>query len=369
MKRIIGITLLSLLTAVGVAQAKGAFWTYQPALYKATNIAILPVQGAQDYIDGDLFLSQNLAKRDKMVDYFNVDYVYANSEKERAQIIANKYQADAYIIPRIRKFGEREDWAPGKSLTYNYRTYTEVNGPQGRKVYDETSREYSYYVDGQPVYMAQLILECTMYNSDGSPIVTFLDREYKKGKYENQLENKILKEFSVMYRDALKPYKNDLPLAVNPVYASSVTSDKYVLNGMNYVLLNGSRKLKKVPAMDNYYVDTVVSEYREKFNYHDPSLMVRDRELAKYTDRYKDRDGKEQKITTTYYDTEVYDIIPGYYTCSGVATATLRLVDKRTGQAVYRYSKTEEHVKEIDSFRDIVDDFYKGVNKFFNSKK
>lgn len=349
------------------AFAHGATWVNNEELKKVSSVAILPLQGEACYSGAETFIRDNLAKRNKDTNFM----VVPGGEPQE---IATRYGANAYIITTVRENSVRQDWSPEIYYEFTQHAYSEEKGgPKGNFRYNESEYADGCTLPGRYVDLKKVNIDFVMYNTNGDVIMTMQDRNYSYDKTDSDLAKAIIKEMAITWRNAKKDAKSPISFScqLNQV-PERVSEDPFLSNALDYTIEFESTRYKKIPSSSEYYVTADVSTYEEAWNWFEPhgstSLKQVDSSSYKWTEYVTNKEGKrvpKERTAHRYrYVTEpVYS--PGGYDVKGKVTATINLVDSATNSIVLTHTDTTVHAKEIDSFREIVRDFYKKVEKEF----
>ena len=362
MWKILTLTGLCLMSCIS-AWAHGALWADNEQLRQVNKVVILPFEGPRRYYGGEAYLQDALSKRNK-----DTQFILVADAQGNPQEIARRYGANAYVITYIRENDVRQDWSPDLKYSYNYRYYKEeTNGPHGTRRHDDHSYYTTQYFNGCNVAMQKVNMDFVMYNTNGNVIMTMQDRNYSYSNSEESLTKDILKEMAISWRDAKKDAKSPISFSCEITdVPSNVQEDSFLTNALDYTIEYESTNYKKIPSSDSYYVTAAVHNYSEDWQWSAPYVSTSMKEISSHSFKWKDHDGKEHTGYVHRYET-VADYVPGHYNVQGKVSATLNLVNSRTNQIVLSHTGTATHAKEIDSFREIVRDFYKKVAKQYSN--
>ncbi len=150
----------------------------------------------------------------------------------------------------------------------------------------------------------------------------------------------------------------------------NIANDEFVTKSLYFTLKEGASKLKglkvnysgKVGTPDDCYVTATVEQYVLDKRWREPDVYLSNEIVSRREQKYRDKDGNEKTMTITDYSTKVSDI-PGGYVFTAKVTATVRLIDAKTGEVLVLYNGVEYNDKQSDAFHKIVKDFYKKVEK------
>lgn len=142
----------------------------------------------------------------------------------------------------------------------------------------------------------------------------------------------------------------------------------HVNSAISFAIDQETGNLKDLVSHDSssspYVFDVKVEKYSIESTWVAPSASTTTRSESKSWTR-KRRDGSEEKITSTLYWEEPVTH-SGHFRFTGIVTMLITVYDNRTGQAVYRYYRTDDNDRRINSVRYITKEFCK---KLRNSVK
>lgn len=162
-------------------------------------------------------------------------------------------------------------------------------------------------------------------------------------------------------------FSNVRALAFRQVQADdSITGgNEFVLRSLSFAIEQETSNLKELAAREaaasDYVFDVKVEKYNIESYWEAPYVSTVTRSLTDSWTR-KRRDGSEEKITRTTYWEEP-ETHAGHFKFTGVVTMLITVYDNRTGQEVYRYYRTDDNDRRINSVRYITKEFCKKFRK------
>lgn len=111
-----------------------------------------------------------------------------------------------------------------------------------------------------------------------------------------------------------------------------------------------------------------ISKYKLVSTWHEPYADTKEKEVWSKERKWKNDKGKEKTMTITRYTHEPYGV-PGGYNFNAHVSATLNLVSAKTGEVLVSFNGYETAKTEMKAFEEIVEEFYKKVNKSVKESK
>lgn len=150
----------------------------------------------------------------------------------------------------------------------------------------------------------------------------------------------------------------------------NISNDEFAVKAIYFAVKEEAvKRLKKIKinydgssAADDAYISGNISTYELKSYWNEPHVATTRKEVWSKSKKWHNSKNEEKTMTITRYEDEPYGV-PGGYSFIASVSATLNLVDAKTGAVLVSYSGHETNDKEIDAFYDILKDFYKKVNK------
>ncbi len=156
----------------------------------------------------------------------------------------------------------------------------------------------------------------------------------------------------------------------------NIAVDEFAVKALYFTLKEEAKKIKglainydgekKTP--DDVRIEAFIEKYFLEATWFEPRADARDRVVWEDEQKWKDGKGKEHKMTTKYYESEIYDHL-GQYSFLAIVRGTFNLVDVKSGAVLVQYSGSEYNDKEIDAYTSLVKKFYKQVNKEIKDSK
>lgn len=382
------------ITSLGKAMIFPWSWAHAPYEYITSN-----VESSYEYRVND-YLYQQFSKKIKKLKFYPMApglaelrdisgerydglLVPFSTEQDRAKAVSNETAADMYLVPQAREHRVQKDISPRREFDVTLKSWTTIyNSPNHyHQTYtkDEKKRRVHHVIPQTPVYLNVMVLQIAGYDEKGNKILTFVDgrREYNRG-LESEYKD-IIKYFRKDFGDVKsgkkfqpkgKPgeisigFKNiDLP--------QNVGNDEYLLKAAFFAMKDEAFKcLKDVNIKydskssdeSTYYIDGSITDCKLISTWHEPSYRVSDYLVRSEESKWKDKDGKEHKQKTYYYDQKINNIL-AHWSFSWGVVAKLRLVNAKTNNVVISKLYSNYNDKYMDCYRNIFKNFYNDVNK------
>lgn len=151
---------------------------------------------------------------------------------------------------------------------------------------------------------------------------------------------------------------------------NNICNDEIKIKSIYFKVKEESDRIKKVKidytGKAKHLNDCVVSGWISKYDlvskWQEPYANAKEKEVWSKERKWKNDKGKEKTMTITRITHEPYGVPGGYYFNAHVS-ATLNLVSTKTGEVLVSYSGYETAKTEMKAFEEIVEEFYKKVNK------
>ncbi len=156
----------------------------------------------------------------------------------------------------------------------------------------------------------------------------------------------------------------------NIVVPDNICNDEVKIKSIYFKVKEESGRLKKV-AIDytgkqqqsnDCIVVGNIDRYELVSSWGEPFAGTTEKVAWSKEHKWKNDKGKEKTMTITRYVSEPYGKPGGYY-FNAYVDATLQLVSVKTGEVLVSYSGFESAKTEMKAFEEIVEKFYKKVNK------
>lgn len=149
-----------------------------------------------------------------------------------------------------------------------------------------------------------------------------------------------------------------------------IADDEFVVKALYFTLKKEAKRLKNINVNydgnsnkpDDFVVNVYINKYALNSYWVDPSATTDSLAVWSNSSKWYDEKNKEHTMKTTRYTTVVNDN-PGHYDFNADAAVSICLMDAATGEVIVQYDGSESNDKEIDSYTNIVKEFYKKLNK------
>lgn len=149
-----------------------------------------------------------------------------------------------------------------------------------------------------------------------------------------------------------------------------IADDEFVVKALYFTLKKEAKRLKNINVNydgnsnkpDDFVVNVYINKYALNSYWVDPSATTDSLAVWSNSSKWYDEKNKEHTMKTTRYTTVVNDN-PGHYDFNADAVVSICLMDAATGEVIVQYDGSESNDKEIDSYTNIVKEFYKKLNK------
>ena len=156
----------------------------------------------------------------------------------------------------------------------------------------------------------------------------------------------------------------------------NICNDEIKIKSIYFKVKEESDRIKKVKIdyqgkakqLNDCIVTGWISKYELVSTWREPYADTKEKEVWSKERKWKNDKGKEKTMTITRYTHEPYGV-PGRYDYTAQVSATLNLVSAKTGEVLTSYSGYETAKTEMKAFEEIVEEFYKKVNKSVKESK
>lgn len=150
----------------------------------------------------------------------------------------------------------------------------------------------------------------------------------------------------------------------------NICNDEIKIKSIYFKVKEESDRMKKVKIdyagknkdLNDCIVTGRIGKYELVASWREPYADTKEKEVWSKERKWKNDKGKEKTMTITRYTHEPYGV-PGGYNYTAHVSATLNLVSTKTGEVLASYSGYETAKTEMKAFEEIVEEFYKKVNK------
>lgn len=150
----------------------------------------------------------------------------------------------------------------------------------------------------------------------------------------------------------------------------NICNDEIKIKSIYFKVKEESDRMKKVKIdyagknkdLNDCIVTGRIGKYELIASWREPYADTKEKEVWSKERKWKNDKGKEKTMTITRYTHEPYGV-PGGYNYTAHVSATLNLVSTKTGEVLASYSGYETAKTEMKAFEEIVEEFYKKVNK------
>ena len=320
-------------------------------------------------------------EKEILVDKYSVLLQPYPNEKARAEAVFEQTGADMYILPRFKEKRIQKDISPSKTVTVEMRSWTEEkNGPDGNRTYDEKKWTVTHVIPEKEIFLHIMELEFEGYDTEANKVLTFIDsrREYNVDD-KHQFRN-ITKYIRKDFGDIKSGKRNDKGKSGIKTIGfkdlklpSNVGSDEFALKGAYFGMkIEALDKLKNFKVIVDpksnesldYYVTGSINNWEMRSIWHEPYASTSKSLVESKESKWYDKNGKEHKMTTKKYKTEIIDNF-AYWEFKWNVNANFQLINTKTGQVEIIESKNETDDKIMDAYRHILASFYGKINKQF----
>lgn len=164
---------------------------------------------------------------------------------------------------------------------------------------------------------------------------------------------------------------NDMQLGFGHIsMQDDISNDEFVVKALYFTLKKEAKRLKNIDVNyggnsnkpDDFVINVYINKYALNSYWVDPSATTDSLMVWSNSSKWYDEKNKEHTMTTTRYTTVVNDN-PGHYNFNADAAVSICLMDAATGEVIVQHDGSERNDKEIDSYTNIVKEFYKKLNK------
>ena len=323
-------------------------------------------------------------KGEILIDKYSVLLQQYPNEKARAEAVFEQTGADMYLLPRFKQKHIQKDISPRTVVNVQMRSWTEEkNGPNGDRTYDERNWTETHVIPAKEIFLHIMELEFEGYDTEkAQKVLTFVDsrREYgvdDKHQFRN-ITKYIRKDFGDIKSGKHKDKGKDGIRTIgfkNINLPSNVGSDEFALKGayfgMKIEALDTLKNFKIITDGNStepldYYVTGRINDWRMLSIWHPPYATTYNSTVESKESKWYDKEGKEHKMTTTKYKTEISDHF-AYWEIKWNVNANFNLIDAKNGQVVVSGSGNETDDKVMDAYRHILKSFYKNINNSFKN--
>ena len=393
MKKLVMLLVLCLTLWASAAFASRPQWA-NPDLttFKAAqNAVILPIQDSEFNLEG---YAVNCARAGISNIRWSTDSLEGTPE-DIAQQLAGK--ADLFVISRVDRSQDRQNYSEAQSLPYTYQTYMDVTITPGgtdihRRREQYRTKEFSCtkYVDvpAQDSATSDAYMSFLLYNSKGELLATYSDwivRDNarkcqedlisdffkavlpniyysRSGSYTKQ---KLNRELRTAEGFALRAGQK---IGIMPVVLTdtSVDSIQGFAKAAEYAFYNQRNHLRGLNVV-----------YGEDADYRLEVELARYSAQLKWTDAHVEIENKSS--TNAYYRNHRHDLfrdyieevtywnegkgVPGSYEANYDVALYARLYRQRDGELMYSYYASCQPKTRIDALYTMVDDLYSVLTK------
>ena len=151
---------------------------------------------------------------------------------------------------------------------------------------------------------------------------------------------------------------------------NNICNDEIKIKAIYFKVKEEASRIKKVALdyngkqrqMNDCIVTGHIGKYELIATWREPYADTKEKEVWSKERKWKNDKGKEKTMKITRYTHEPYGV-PGGYNYTAHVSATLDLVSVKTGDVLVSYSGYETAKTEMEAFEELVEEFYKKVNK------
>lgn len=414
-KRFAGVALGLLIMAMSHnAEAYGL--TYLDRQYdfsKISQVVCLPMEAKATWGADTQLLKESKAVKAVFVNNTS----FTNDDKalkaELGQRIKAQTGAEAFLVTNFVTNEEQIDWVEGQSFPVRMHEYTEVQGPEGKKIERERYYDTTYYYDAHQVKLRKLEVDFKLYDTaTGKHIFTFTDVRRSYDRSPEDMFKDLAKDFFASLKDTPKQVEKNrernLELDAIEINGKIGEADKnrcqYFLEGFYTDLLIDGAKVKNIllpnKGTSGYALRAKIFNYYDEPYWNQPYVSTQDKLVRSWSEKIKvpQEQPKQKMVVTTkgdsrgvavnkpianptnnqpsykevtlqhkHYRSEIVKS-PGGYKFKANVTLNSQVVDKKTGEVVFNYSNTKSNDKRTDAWKALVKDFYNKLSKNIKKK-
>lgn len=225
MSRILILTAL-LLTFTTSCFARGHMWFDKASSFGAAKKFVLfNIEGSYDYPGANDLLYESLQKRlgkevvvlkleknnqETAILEENPHHKYLRetrfpNEAARAKAVKEHANSQYYLVCRVRQNYVEEEYSPSYTETLTLESYTEeIGGPDGYQRYGVSTWQETATVPAATLRLRNMNIDYAVYNNKGQKVFLYQNEWHGYIHSERGVMEKLIKEFSILFREGKK---------------------------------------------------------------------------------------------------------------------------------------------------------------------